>query len=108
MFDFSQSTTFGHQGDIFIALTGSFPPGTGASVLTGYKVSRIDRSTGLVSDFVAHTANTDQVIFVSNGFNKPIDLRFRGSEMLILDFGDFLPGLHNVPASGKVWTVTHK
>ena len=53
--------------------------------------------------------NTDATIFVPNGFNKPIDVRFRGSEMLILDFGDFLPGAngHNVPASGKVWTVTH-
>jgi hypothetical protein len=108
MFDFSQSDTFGHKGDIFIAQTGSFPPGTGATVLTGYKVSRIDRSTGLVSDFVAHTANTDPVIFVANGFNKPIDVRFRGSEMLILDFGDFLPGVHNVPASGKIWKVTHQ
>jgi hypothetical protein len=45
MFDFSQSNTFGHVGDIFVAQTGSFPPGTGATALTGYKVSRIDRSS---------------------------------------------------------------
>jgi hypothetical protein len=61
-----------------------------------------------VSDFVAHPPNTDAVIFVPNGFNKPIDVRFRGPEMFILDFGDFQPGVHNVPASGKIWKVTHQ
>ena len=37
MFNFSQSDPFGHKGDIFIAQTGSLPPGTGATVLTGYE-----------------------------------------------------------------------
>jgi hypothetical protein len=107
MFDFSQSDPFGHKGDIFIAQTGSLPPGTGATVLTGYKVSRIDRNTGLVSDFVAHTQNTKENIFVANGFNKPIDVRFRGSEMFIVDFGVSNPGTPTAN-SGKIWKVTHK
>ena len=107
MFDFSRTEAFGYKGDIFIAETGSFPPGTGATTLTGYKVARIDRKTGVVTDFISHPMNTDAVIFVPDGFNKPIDVRFRGPEMFIVDFGDFLPGVYNVPNSGKIWKVTN-
>jgi hypothetical protein len=42
MFDFSRSKTFGFEGDIFIAETGSSPPGTGATARTGYKVARTE------------------------------------------------------------------
>jgi hypothetical protein len=108
MFDFSRTEAFGNKGDIFIAKTGSFPPGAGATALTGYKVARIDRKTGLVTDFVTHPMNTDAVIFVANGFNKPIDVRFRGPEMLIVFFGAFLPGFANVANSGRIWKVTHR
>jgi hypothetical protein len=87
MFDFSRTATFGYQGDIFIAETGSIPTGTGASSLTGFKVARIDRSTGQVSDFVTHPTNGSAVIFAPNGFNKPIDVRFSGPDMFIVDFG---------------------
>jgi hypothetical protein len=106
MFDFSSTADFGYQGDIFIAETGSIPPGTGASSLTGFKVARIQRSTGLVSDFVPHPSNTQEVIFVPNGFNKPIDVRFRGPEMFIVDFGVSNPATP-IPNSGKIWKVTH-
>ena len=100
MFDFSGTAAFGYQGDIFIAETGSIPPGTGATSLTGFKVARIDRSTGQVSDFVTHPTNTSTVIFATGSFNKPIDVRFRGPEMFIVDFGVF--GMSN---SGKIWKV---
>ena len=61
-----------------------------------------------MSYFTVHPANTDEQIFVPNGFNKPIDVRFRGSEMFIVDFGDFLSRVHNVANSCKIWKVTHK
>jgi hypothetical protein len=48
MFDFSGTAAFGYQGDIFIAETGSIPTGTGAKTLTGFKVARIEWSTGAV------------------------------------------------------------
>jgi hypothetical protein len=41
MFDFSRTEAFGYKGDIFIAETGSIPPGTGATGLDGFKVARI-------------------------------------------------------------------
>jgi hypothetical protein len=110
MFDFSRTEAFGFKGDIFIAETGSIPPGTGATSLTGFKVARIDRRTGVVSDFISHPMNTSVVIFpttdVPNSFNKPIDVRFRGPEMFIVDFGFFVPG-PVTPNSGKIWKVTH-
>ncbi len=105
MFDFSGTEAFGFQGDIFIAETGSIPPGTGATALTGYKVARINRGTGQVSDFITHPDNTEAVIFARDGFNKPIDVRFRGPRMFIVDFGVFPPA-PLTPNSGKIWMVT--
>jgi hypothetical protein len=106
MFDFSRTQDFGFKGDIFIAETGSIPTGTGAETLTGFKVARIDRGSGKVSDFVTHTSNAQSVIFAVAGFNKPIDVRFRGSEMFIVDFGVSNPATPTAN-SGKVWKVTH-
>jgi hypothetical protein len=69
--------------------------------LTGFKVARIDRRTGLVSNFIAHPTNVQAVIFAVDGFNKPIDVRFRGPEMFIVDFGVFVPA-PLTPNSGKI------
>src|SRR5262249_57949068 len=76
-----------------------------ATSLTGFKVARMDRQTGEVSDFITHPTNG--VIFEPNGFNKPIDVRFRGPEMFIVDFGVFAPPppQMTMPNTGKVWKV---
>jgi len=107
MFDFSRTEAFGFKRDIFIAETGSIPPGTGATSLTGFKVARIDRTTHEVSDFITHPMNTIAVVFDPAGFNKPIDVRFRGAEMFVVDFGVFVPG-PITPNSGKIWKVTRE
>jgi hypothetical protein len=104
MFDFSRTEAFGFKGDIFIAETGSIPTGTGARSLTGFKVARIDRQSREVSDFITHPTNEQGVIFEPDGFNKPIDVRFRGPEMFIVDFGVFAPA-PVTPNTGKVWKV---
>jgi hypothetical protein len=114
MFDFSRTGAFGYRGDIFIALTGSLPPGTGADTLIGYKITRIDRRTGGTSDFITHVppGNTQAIIFAcdgtncSNSFNKPIDVRFRGPEMFIVDMGVGAGAPTQIANSGKVWKVT--
>jgi glucose/arabinose dehydrogenase len=105
-FDFSTQAAFGFVGDLFVAETGSFPPGTGAEELTGYKVVRVSRGTGEVTDFIAPTSNTEDVIFQPEGFNKPIDVKFRGDRMLIVDFGvaDTLANV-NLPGTGKLWVL---
>jgi hypothetical protein len=104
MFDFSPNANFGFQGDLFIAETGSLPPGTGASTLTGYKVARVNRATGAETDFITHTANDQKTVFDPAGLNKPIDVKFRASKMYIADFGVFVPA-PPMPGSGKIWVV---
>lgn len=106
-FDFSTAPHFRFLGDLFVAETGSFVPVTGATEFTGYKVVRVDRKTGHVTDFIVHTSNTQNVIFDPGGFNKPIDVKFRGESMLIVDFGVLEKGLNiQQPGTGKVWVVT--
>ena len=103
-FDVSTSRSF-HSGDIYIAETGSLPPSTGADELVGFKVVRVDRK-GKTQDFIVHTSQTQDVIFNPDGFNKPIDVKFMGSRMLVVDFGVFEPALNLVnPTSGKLWVV---
>jgi hypothetical protein len=59
-----------------------------------------------VSDFITHPTNELDVIFEPDGFNKPIDVRFRGPEMFIVDFGVFAPFPPPLPPNtGKVWKV---
>jgi hypothetical protein len=112
MFDFSPDQNFGFKGDLFIAETGSIPTGTGASSLTGFKVARVEKGSGKVSDFITHPCTptpctpTLAVVFAAGGFNKPIDVRFHGSEMFIVDFGTSTPA-PNTPNSGKIWKVTN-
>jgi glucose/arabinose dehydrogenase len=105
MFDFSPNDAFGFHGDIFIAETGSIPPGTGATSLVGFQVSRIDRNTGAEMPFIYHPSNDMATIFDPTGFNKPIDVKFRGANMFIADFGVFVPA-PLMPGTGKVWIVS--
>lgn len=107
-FDCSTSDGFGHFGQPFVAETGALVPITGADELTGYRVVRVDRSTHQVLDFIKHKSDTVASIFQPNGFNKPIDVKFDGDVMLIVDFGMFEPGLNiSQPNTGKVWLVFH-
>ena len=112
MFDFSTDSDFGFQGDIFIAETGSLPPATGATSLIGYKIARIDRATGVVSDFIAHSDQSQSTIFPTSpsncpvtSFNKPIDVKFQGPNMFIADMGCFFPG-PTTAGTGKIWMVS--
>ncbi|HEX7021262.1 MAG TPA: hypothetical protein VF171_00285, partial [Trueperaceae bacterium] len=106
-FDFSPGTTFGFDGDLFVAYTGSFVPITGAVQFVGYKVVRVERDTGEVDDFIANTGDTAEEVFDPESFNKPIDVEFRDDAMLVVDFGVFEPGLKIMqPGTGKVWIVT--
>ena len=107
-FDFSTSQFFKHVGDIFVAETGSFVHVTGADEFSGYKVVRVDRQSGGVSDFITHTGETAEEILSPTGFDKPIDVKFRNGLMFIVDFGVFEPGLNlQQPGTGKVWIVSH-
>lgn len=93
---------------MFVAETGAFVPITGARQFSGYKVVRVDRASGAVHDFVANVGDTPQEIFDPATFNKPIDVKFSGELMFIVDFGVFEPGLQlQQPGTGKSWLVAH-
>jgi glucose/arabinose dehydrogenase len=107
-FDFSTNKKFKHVGDIFVAETGSFVHVTGADEFSGYEVVRVDRATGEVFDFITHSGDTAEEILDPEGFDKPIDIKFRNGLMLIVDFGVFEPGLGlQQPGTGKLWLVAH-
>jgi hypothetical protein len=105
-FDFSTNSGFKFVGDIFVAETGAFVPVTGAQQFFGYRVVRVNRTNGTVTNFIINTGRTPEVIFDPAGFNNPIDVKFRGDTMFIVDFGVFEPGLMlQQPGTGKVWMV---
>lgn len=107
-FDFAVDKKFKNVGDLFVAETGSFVPISGAEQFVGYRVVRVDRQSGQVSDFVVNTGRTAEQIFNPAGFNKPMDVKFLGELMFIVDFGVYEPGLHLMqPGTGKVWIVSH-
>ncbi len=103
--DISQSQAFGFAGDIFVAESGALVPTTGARQYTGYKVVRVNRQTGEASDFVVNAGTTPEQLFNPEGFNKPIDVKFMGDMMLIVDFGAYGPPDFVLPGTGKVWAV---
>ncbi len=106
-FDFSTDASFKADGDAFVAETGSFVPVTGATEFTGFKVVRVNRSGG-VTDFITNTGTSAATIFEPDGFNKPIDVKFRNDAMFVVDFGVFEPGLNLIqPGTGKLWVVCH-
>jgi hypothetical protein len=105
--DVSTTSAFGFEGNLFVAETGAFVPSTGADVFAGYKVVRVDRTTGEVSDFLVNLGTTPETLFPPDGFHKPIDAKFQGDRLVVVDFGVFEPGLGlSEPATGTVWLVT--
>src|SRR5690606_28223170 len=76
--------------------------------LVGYKVVRVDGESFEVTDFVT-TGDTVEEIFDPQKLNKPIDVKFMGPTLLIVDFGIFEPGLGlQQPGTGKIWALSPK
>jgi len=102
--DISATEVFG-TGDLFVALAGSVIPVAGTNELVGYKIVQVDGETHEVRDFIGAGATQDE-IFDPEGLNKPMDVKFRGDEMLIVDFGVLEPGLDlREENTGKLWIV---
>ncbi len=105
-FAFSASPDFGFLGDAFVAETGSFLLQTGAVEFTGYRVVGADRAACEDSVFVANIGTTLDEVFDPDSVNKPIDVKFDGDVMMIVDLGVFEPGVGKAqPGTGKVWLV---
>jgi glucose/arabinose dehydrogenase len=110
-FDFSTSSRFGFVGNGFVTETGSLPPITGATSLTGYDVVMVDNQTHTVSTFLANKSRLPAFFTGESGINKPIDLRFSsdGRQMFIVDLGVFPPpSTQQISPTGAVYVVTHR
>jgi hypothetical protein len=104
--DVSIDKSFGCVGDLFVAEIGTFVPHTGARQFTGYRVVRVDRDRGRVRPFVVNLGNRAEEIFDAASCNTPIDGKFQGNVLFVVDLGMFEPGLQlQEPGTGKVWTV---
>ena len=105
--DISQSTAFGFAGSIFVAEAGDIYPSGSRQNLSGYKVLRVDRETGKISDFIGNAGTSFSDFFNTGAFNKPVDVKFNGDTMYIVDYGAVEPVTNIMhPGSGKIWAVT--
>jgi glucose/arabinose dehydrogenase len=111
--DFSRGGAFGFAGQAFVAQMGDVTPATGVvRQPPGYKVVRVDPSSGRVTDFAVNRASAPGPASKvgGGGLERPIDIQFdrSGSAMYILDFGVLTTPLVPNPRknTGVLWRVT--
>jgi glucose/arabinose dehydrogenase len=106
-FDFAPEA-FGFAGQAFVAAFGDLAPfTTGAAVLaSGFRVLRVDMSTGRVWDFARNAAGDASE---EGGLRRPVDAAFGPDGALyVVDFGLMSAGpqgLRVVAESGAVWRI---
>lgn len=115
--DFSKSRTFGFQGQAFVAQFGDMAPTVG-KVLSpvGYKVVRVDVTSGIVEDFIVNRAkeNGPASWLKSGGLERPVSVQFNptGDALYIVDFGIMTMSkkLEAIPykRTGVIWKVIKK
>lgn len=113
-FDFNNNSTFGRQGDVYIAEFGSIMPRTYGGITTsflgtGHRISRIDMFTGGVSTFAINKSGFSATITREGGFGRPADIAFGpDGAMYIVDMGMNLIEDTNVfiPNTGVIWRIS--
>ena len=116
--DFSPSEEFGHKGQMFLAASGDFAPGTALEQKrAGYWVKRLDLASGKAEPFF-HTKPSalgegDMAYVTTAGPKRPIDVRFHGDALYVVDIGAVTftqsgvgPAPRPFPGSGVVWKIT--
>jgi hypothetical protein len=115
--DFCRSADFGHQGEFFLAEVGDMTPITGRDKEhAGYQVVRINPMTGEYAPFFY--ARSDRLgptgfeYVVTAGPKRPVDVRFKGDALYVVDVGAIvvLPTAYPTPkpyeGSGVIWRIT--
>ena len=112
--DFSRNSSFGYQGEAFIAQFGDMAPGVG-KVLSpvGYKVVRVNVENGVITDFAANKGKKTAPASKLNtgGLERPVSVKFSpdGQSLYIVDFGIMETG-NNGPEpklkTGVIWKIT--
>ncbi|MBX4205854.1 PQQ-dependent sugar dehydrogenase [Candidatus Microgenomates bacterium] len=110
----SNNTQFGHQGDIFIAMFGTFAPFTSGINISaqGFRVVRVDTDTKQINDFASNTLPGPAYLNQGGGFDRPSDVVFGPDNALyVIDWGAATldqEGLKLVPKSGVIWRIYSK
>jgi glucose/arabinose dehydrogenase len=112
--DFSRSSAFGHEGEAFIAQFGDMAPGVGKVLApVGYKVVRVDVTTGTVKEFAANKGKKvgPASMLKSGGLERPVAVKFspKGESLYIVDFGVLkMDGEDARPQqkTGVIWKIT--
>jgi glucose/arabinose dehydrogenase len=111
-FDFCRDASFGFAGDAFVALFGDVAPVTARPAApAGFKVVRVDMSTGDVTDFAVNKINGPASKLPHSGFERPSHCQFGpDGSLYVVDFGqiDIAPemgGIRMPLRSGALWRV---
>lgn len=114
-FDFSHSPEFGFVGQAFIAQFGDMAPGVGKVLApVGFKVVRVDTTTGLMHDFAINKDPSGPASRTGlGGLERPVAVRFdpQGIALYVVDFGVMLTseqGPTAVPGTGVLWRITQE
>lgn len=112
--DFSKNAAFGYEGDVFVAQFGDMAPDVGTIYdPVGFKVVRVNVSTGDVVNFAANKGRTNgpASTLKSGGLERPVSVKFNpeGTALYIVDFG-VLEVTDKGPApkqkTGIIWKIT--
>ena len=116
-FDFSRGEPFGYAGQAFIAQFGDQAPDVGKVMSpVGYKVVRVDVSTGVVEDFAANKdkgSGGPATHLGTGGLERPIDARFSpdNAALYVVDFGVMTvigKQIHPYRETGVLWRITRE
>ena len=106
-FTASVSDSFGYRNDLFVTESGSFGPQTGIFRFTGYRVTRVNATTGEQFPFIVNEGSTAEGLLTETGFNKPVATMFVGDTLAIVDLGVLEPGINLFQSgTGKVWLLS--
>jgi glucose/arabinose dehydrogenase len=113
--DVSRNPKFGYVGEAFVAQFGDQAPATGKTLApVGFKVVRVDLSTGVIEEFAANRGkeNGPASYLHAAGLERPIAARFSpdGTQLYVVDFGvmtmsDAAP--HPQQGTGVLWRISH-
>jgi glucose/arabinose dehydrogenase len=117
--DFSPSSQFGYEGQMFAAQVGDMQPVTGNEPnRAGFQVIRVDPRTGATETFFRakpETLGARHMEYVTTpGPKRPVDVRFSKSDnaMYVADIGAIMvypaatPMPHPFPGSGVIWRIS--
>jgi len=112
--DFSRSADFGYAGQLFIAQFGDMAPNAGKTMSpTGFKVRRLDVTTGVSDDFAVNRGphNGPASRIAGAGLERPVAVRFdpSGRALYVVDFGVMTMserGPEPREGTGVLWRIT--